>query len=127
MAVPESLQQVINDLTIGDEYPAKRQYGLDSPVTVATVEVLVKERFNDADDSVMPVVTITSTASASGQITNAGGPGLLLEIIFVIPYTSTSLLDSTTTYVYGVKGIDTNGFPYTFEEGKIYPNPNIGG
>lgn len=125
--IPDYLQQVIDDLTIGDDYTRPRTFPMSVATTISRVEVVIKKRFDDLDSSVMPVISVTSIASSSGQITNVGAPGLTLALTFTIPSTSTALLDDTTTYVYGIKAIDSNGNNYTFEEGKLYPNPDIGG
>lgn len=123
--VPDAQQQEIRDLRIGDAYPIKRTYGLSQAVTVASVSIVIKRYFGTPDNAIMPVVSITASSTAAGQITDPGTTSSLLSIIALIPYTSTERLDDAIVYIYGVKGVDTNGNPYTFEGGKVYPLPDI--
>ncbi len=125
MSVPDYLNQVIEDLVVGDDYPFPRNYTMMNKIAMVKAILAVKQRSRDGDSSLIDL-SITGTPGASGAITDDGSTSGVCSLMFQLSggdAGDTIKLGETDVYYYGVKLFDTNGKRYTFEEGKILPNP----
>ena len=115
------------DLVAGDTWTFIRTYaGLPTGVTISKVYLTIKENETDLDAAAKVQKSITTSATADGQITDADSSGDG-EIAFniIIEASKSDDLTPEVDYFYDFQGIDSNGYVYTFEKGKITPRQGI--
>ena len=117
----------VRDLVAGDTWKFIRTYtGLPTGVTISKVYLTIKANETDADAAALVQKSITASATSDGQITDADSSGDG-EIAFniVVGAASSDDLTPEVDYFYDFQGIDSNGYVYTFEKGKITPMQGI--
>lgn len=115
----------INDLVIGDNYRIEAEIylsrqALENNDSVTQASLYIKKNPEEADVNSEVALTITSTATAHGQITNTGQGGLLALKFNLLP-ADTSLLDASYKYFYKVTYFTTSGLQQTPYYGVVYP------
>jgi hypothetical protein len=120
------LNQYIWKLVAGDTWKFVRTYtGLQTGVTISKVYLTVKENPTDTDAAAMFQKSITTTASASGQITDSTTADGSIAFNVIAAKTDTILLTPEQDYYYDFQGIGSDGMVYTFETGLINPQQGV--
>lgn len=120
------LDAVIYKLVAGDTWKLIRTYtGLQTGVTISKVYWTVKADPAQADAAAMFQKTITTAATASGQITDASTADGTITLNVIAAKSETVQLTPGQEYYYDLQGITTDGAVYTFETGTITPAQGV--
>ena len=122
MASP-NLNSKIASIVIGDDKPVVRTYKLSVPAdtTISKAWVTVKRRESDADASALLQFTITTSATANGQITDANTVGGSIGLTFWLSKAFTKTLKAGAAYYYDVQLETFEGKLLTVEKGTFTP------
>lgn len=120
-----SLSQEITDLVAGDDWTFTRTIG-SIPVgqLLQKVWLTIKESETDADVDALAQVSVTTNATASGQITDTGADGTGGATINV-PAATTALLSGGQLYHYDIQVQTDASLLYTPEKGTLTPVAGI--
>jgi hypothetical protein len=88
-------------------------------LTITKAYLMVKNAYTDADASALVNLSITSSPTASGQITDTGGDGTATLDFVVGTSTLNAITDTTKTYYVAVKVILSNGSAYLLPNGNM--------
>lgn len=110
----------ITALVIGDTKRITRTYtDLPTGSTVATAYLTVKKRDTFADAAAVVQKSITTSATSSGQITDAVTTGGSIAMYFDLSKTETANFVAGIAYVYDVQVILSGGEVHTMEKGTM--------
>lgn len=115
----------IRQFVVGDTWRIKRTYtGLETGVTISTVYLTIKTNQTDADPGLIQK-SITTAATASGQITDASSSDGQIGFYVDVSKTESATLTPEVEYYYDLQGIGSDGAVYTFEIGRIRPRRGV--
>lgn len=110
----------ITNLVIGDTKRFTRTYSdLPSGSTVATAYLTVKMRDTYADADAVVAKSITTTATSSGEITDALTTGGSIAFYFDMSKTDTAAFSAGIAYVYDIQVKLSGGEIHTMERGTM--------
>lgn len=124
----------ITGLTPGNDFQLIRTYPLDQNVTITTAKLAIKSRINSPNSpngakTTTPIfLTINTSASSGGVITDTGVDSEQVVLTFLLSATLTdATLDQATMYFFGIEleGVeDVGNAPqkYSPESGTIVTN-----
>jgi hypothetical protein len=111
--------QHIKNFICGDSLRIERTLlGIPSGTTISKAYLTIKTTATDVDASAIVQLSITSTSTASGQITDTGADGTG-AVRFTLSNTQTLLLTPDTPYYFDVQTILSDGGIYTPCKGTI--------
>lgn len=124
--VVAKLNQRITALVAGDTWKFLRTYtGLTTGVTISKVYLTIKNDPTDADVSALIQRSITTSATAAGQITDASTSDGTIAFNVIVLDTQSDDLTPLEDYYYDFQGIGSDGAVYTFETGIITPAQGV--
>ena len=107
-----------SNFVAGDAFGLTRSVtNVPSPRVLTKVYLTLKKDPRDADPGVLQL-TITTSATSAGQITNAGGSGTG-AFTFAVSSAQSAALGPLQTFVYDLKVIYDDGEPVTLETGTL--------
>ena len=118
MSLPQ-YRQKIRDFVAGDSLRIDRTVrGIPSGVTISKGYITIKTNQTDVDASAVLQLSITSTLSASGQITDTGADGTG-AVRFTLSPANTLLLTPGTSYFFDIELIMSDAGIFTISKGTI--------
>lgn len=120
------LNQRITSLVAGDTWPFYMAYNIStSGITFSKIYLTIKNDPTDADGSALVQKSITTSATTSGQITDATTTGGSIAFNIYVAKVESVLLTPGEDYYYDFQGIGSDGAVYTFETGIITPAQGV--
>lgn len=114
-----NLASVIDDIVAGNDYTLTRTItAVPAGAVLAKAWLTVKRRRSDADADAIAALEITSTVSASGQITDTGAD-TSGAVVFYLSDTQTGAMLSGRWYAFDLKVLTDGGALYTPESGRM--------
>ena len=118
MSIPQ-YRQKIKDFVCGDSLIVQRTVRrIPSGLTIAKAYMTVKTNEADVDGSALFQLSITSTSTSSGQITDTGADGTG-TVRFTLSRTQTIALTPGTNYYFDIQIIASDGGLYTISKGRM--------
>mgnify|MGYP001560372814 CR=1 FL=1 len=118
MSLPQYRQR-IRDFVCGDSLRIDRTVrGVPSGVTISKSYLTIKTNQTDIDASAVLQLSVTSTLTSSGQVTDTGADGTG-AVRFTLSPANTLLLTPSTSYYFDIELIMSDAGIFTISKGTI--------
>lgn len=118
VSLPQYRQRIAN-FVCGDSLRIDRTVrGIPSGVTISKSYFTVKTNQTDVDASAVLQLSVTSTLTSSGQVTDTGSDGTG-AVRFTLSPANTLLLTPSTSYYFDIQLVLSDSGLYTISKGTI--------